>query len=85
YQELVAEDGNKHVRVERGAAMTDNPDGAFTDGQVFAEFIDWRPKHPADDLTTELLNAEFEDETGTVRRLHRDELLMFMNVVAVAG
>ncbi|PRC43922.1 cytochrome P450, partial [Mycobacterium sp. ITM-2017-0098] len=42
-------------------------------------------KHPADDLTTELLNAEFEDETGTVRRLHRDELLMFMNVVAVAG
>ena len=85
YQELVAEDGNKHVRVERGGSMTDNPDGAFTDGQVFAEFIDWRLKHPADDLTTELLHAEFEDETGTVRRLHREELLMFMNVVAVAG
>jgi cytochrome P450 len=65
--------------------MTDNPDGAFTDGEVFADFIDWRRTHPADDLTTELLNAEFEDETGTVRTLHRDELLMFMNVVAVAG
>ncbi|BBY14943.1 cytochrome P450 [Mycolicibacterium litorale] len=85
YQKLVAEDGDKHVRVEHGRSMTDNPEGAITDGEVFAEFIDWRRKHPADDLTTELLNAEFEDETGTVRTLHRDELLMFMNVVAVAG
>lgn len=85
YQALVAEDGDKHVRVERGGAMTDNPDGALTDGQVFAEFIDWRLEHPADDLTTELLNAEFEDETGTIRKLRRDELLMFMSVVAVAG
>jgi cytochrome P450 len=85
YQQLVAEDGDKHVRVEHGRSMTDNPDGAITDGEVFADFIDWRREHPADDLTTELLHAEFEDETGTVRRLHRDELLMFMNVVAVAG
>lgn len=85
YQQLVAEDGDKHVRVKHGQAMTDNPDGAITDGEVFAEFIDWRRKHPGDDLTTELLEAEFEDETGTVRKLHRDELLMFMNVVAVAG
>ena len=57
----------------------------FSDGQVFAEFIDWRVDHPADDLTTELLNAEFTDETGTTRQLRRDELLMFMNLVAVAG
>ena len=56
-----------------------------SDGQVFAEFIDWRVDHPADDLTTELLNAEFTDETGTARKLRRDELLMFMNLVAVAG
>lgn len=85
FQKLVAEDGDRHVRTERGKQMTDNPDGALTDGQVFAEFIDWRAAHPADDLTSELLEAEFEDETGTVRRLRRDELLMFMNVVAVAG
>lgn len=85
YQRLVQADGDKHLRVERGGSMTDNPDGAITDGEVFADFIDWRIKHPADDLTTELLNAEFTDETGTVRKLNRDELLMFMNVVAVAG
>ena len=31
----------------------------------FAAYIDWRAEHPSDDLMTELLNAEFEDETGT--------------------
>ncbi len=85
FQKRVAEDGDRHVRTERGGQMTDNPDGVLTDGQVFADFIDWRADHPGDDLTTELLEAEFEDETGTTRRLRRDELLMFMNVVAVAG
>ncbi|MDO3634159.1 cytochrome P450 [Mycolicibacterium arseniciresistens] len=85
YQRLVQEDGDRHVRVDRGGSMTDNPDGALSDGQVFADFIDWRTDHPSDDLTTELLKAEFEDETGTRRRLHRDELLIFMNLVAVAG
>lgn len=85
YQSRVSRDGDKYVRTERGAQMTDNPDGPITDGQLFAEFVDWRIGHPADDLTTELLNAEFTDETGRTRKLRRDELLMFMNVVAVAG
>jgi cytochrome P450 len=85
YQHLVQEDGDRHVRTERGGQMTDNPEGTLSDGQVFAEFIDWRVEHPADDLTTELLNAEFTDETGTTRKLRRDELLVFMNLVAVAG
>ncbi|WP_408632258.1 cytochrome P450 [Mycolicibacterium hassiacum] len=85
YQRRVQEDGERHVRTARGGQMTDNPDGAISDGEVFADFIDWRINHPADDLTTELLEAEFEDETATVRKLRRDELLVFMNVVAVAG
>lgn len=85
YQRRVQEDGDRYVRTERGGQMTDNPDGTLSDGEVFAEFVDWRIGHPADDLTTELLNAEFEDETGTTRKLRRDELLIFMNLVAVAG
>lgn len=85
YQRRVQQDGERFVRTERGGRMTDNPDGPITDGQVFADFLDWRITHPADDLTTELLTVEFEDETGVTRTLRRDELLMFMNVVAVAG
>ena len=33
--------------------------------RMFADYIDWRAEHPSDDLMTELLNAEFEDETAT--------------------
>ncbi len=54
-------------------------------GEVFAEFIDWRAEHPSDDIMTDLLNAEFEDETGTVRKLRRDELLLYLTVIATAG
>lgn len=85
YQRRVQEDGEKFVRTKRGGRMTDNTDAKLADGEVFADFIDWRTTHPADDLTTELLNAEFQDENGVTRKLHRDELLMFMKVVAVAG
>ena len=52
---------------------------------MFAEYIDWRAEHPSDDLMTELLHAEFEDETGTTRRLTRDEILIYVTVVAGAG
>ena len=36
---------------------------------MFADYIDWRVEHPSDDIMTELLNVEFTDETGTVRKL----------------
>jgi hypothetical protein len=54
-------------------------------GEGFEEYIDWRVKHPSDDLMTELLNVEFEDETGTTRRLTRTEILIFVNILAGAG
>lgn len=84
FQKRVKEDGDRQFPIERGGRLA-NRGGVMTVGPMFAEFIDWRVDNPADDLTTELLEAEFEDETGTLRRLHSDELLMFMNVVAVAG
>jgi cytochrome P450 len=82
FQKLVIDEAD-NIRTERGEKL-DHSEG-MTDGQVFAEFIDWRVANPSDDLTSELLEVEFEDETGTIRRLHRDELLMLMNVVSVAG
>jgi cytochrome P450 len=52
---------------------------------LFADYIAWRAEHPSDDLMTVLLNAEFEDETGTTRTLTRDEVLMYTSVLAGAG
>jgi cytochrome P450 len=54
-------------------------------GNIFAEYIDWRVDHPSDDLMTEMLNAEFEDETGTTRRLTREEILTYVGLLAGAG
>jgi cytochrome P450 len=54
-------------------------------GEIFAEFIDWRVEHPSDDIMTNLLNAEFEDENGVTKKLTRDELLAYVNIVAAAG
>ena len=36
-------------------------------GDMFADYIEWRAEHPSDDLMTQLLNAEFEDEHGETR------------------
>jgi cytochrome P450 len=51
----------------------------------FTEYIEWRTKNPSDDLMTELLMAEFEDETGTIRRLTQDEVLTYVGLLAGAG
>jgi cytochrome P450 len=53
--------------------------------QQFEDFIDYRTKHPSDDLMTDLLNAEFEDVTGTVRKLTRQEVLNYIGLLAGAG
>jgi cytochrome P450 len=52
--------------------------------KLFASYIDWRADHPSDDLMTQLLNAELE-ENGEVRRLTRTEVLMYTGMVAGAG
>ena len=60
-----------------------HPDSDADD--AFASYIDWRAEHPSDDLMTELLQAEFEDEDGVVRRMTREEVLGYVRVVAAAG
>jgi cytochrome P450 len=56
-----------------------------TADSLFGDYIDWRAEHPSDDLMTQLLNLEFEDETGTTRRLRRDEVLIYLELLASAG
>ncbi|GAC1309219.1 MAG: cytochrome P450 [Acidimicrobiales bacterium] len=60
-------------------------DSAGAGAEMFADYIEWRASHPSDDLMTELLNAEFEDETGTRRTLTRGEVLMYVFLLAGAG
>jgi cytochrome P450 len=57
----------------------------YFDGDMFADYVAWRTKNPSDDLITELLSVEFEDQTGATRRLTTEELQIFLAVVAGAG
>jgi len=83
-QVAIREHANAQMRTEAGKPMKAAEEGIDT-GEIFADYIDWRAKHPSDDIVTELLNVEFEDETGTTRKLTRAELLTYVNVVAGAG
>jgi cytochrome P450 len=82
-QEFIRDQTNAQMRTEAGKPM--NHERGLATGEIFAAYIDWRASHPSDDIMTELLNVEFVDETGTTRRLTRDELLIYLNVVAGAG
>jgi cytochrome P450 len=83
-QEALRDFTVSQVRTEAGKPMKAASDG-ITIGDPFGAYIDWRAEHPSDDIMTELLNVEFEDETGTVRRLTRDELLTYIGTVSGAG
>lgn len=71
------------LRVEEGQQMS--VEQASYAGEGFEEYVDWRAKNPSDDLMTELLNVEFTDYHGVKRKLTRDEILIFVNVLAGAG
>jgi cytochrome P450 len=66
------------------AGVVNYAPGVFDSG-IFNDYLDWRLKHPADDLMTHLLSIEFEDETGTTRKLTREEVLGYVGLVAAAG
>ncbi len=83
-QEMIRDHANAQLRTEAGKPMKQSEDG-FVTGEIFEAYIDWRADHPSDDIMTELLNAEFVDETGATRTLTRQELLTYLNVVAGAG
>jgi cytochrome P450 len=73
------------LRLEEGEMPDVHERLASDQSSAFADYIDWRSEHPSDDLMTELLRAEFDDETGTRRRLTRDEVLGYVNLIAAAG
>ena len=79
--------------IDKGMQLKDEGDASGDDPNamlislygMFAEYVDWRADNPSDDLMTELLQVEFDDETGSRRRLSRDEILTYIMLLAGAG
>ncbi|MGI5219932.1 cytochrome P450 [Nocardia sp. CA-290969] len=83
-QEAIRDFANEQMRTEEGKPMK-AAEAGIVGGELFERYVDWRTEHPSDDIISELLNVEFEDETGTLRHLTRDEILTYINVVSGAG
>ncbi|MFB9324098.1 cytochrome P450 [Cryptosporangium minutisporangium] len=84
-QQTIRDKADHNLRTERGKPMQVPEDRSIGNPELFADYIDWRRDHPADDLMTELIRAEFEDVHGVRRTLTRDEILTYVNVLAGAG
>jgi len=83
-QEAIRDHLDEGLRLNDGEvpAMADT---AELQAQLFGDYIDWRAGHPSDDLMTQLMNAEFEDENGKTRTLTREEVINFVGLLAGAG
>jgi cytochrome P450 len=83
-QEEARNRANASLRTDPGKPMEVTADN-IGQSDFFSDYIDWRATHPSDDLMSELLFVEFEDENGTRRNLTRDEVLMYVSVISGAG
>jgi cytochrome P450 len=91
----IPEEGQQQIRDLNDKSITvGSPDAGAADISptifqdaiaMFAEYIEWRAAHPSDDLMTELLNAEVEEQDGTRRQLDRTEVLAYTAMIAGAG
>jgi cytochrome P450 len=83
-QQQIRDLNDKSITVAEGS--TDVSPKVFENAiAMFAEYIEWRSTHPSDDLMTELLNAEVEEQDGTRRKLERTEVLAYTAMIAGAG
>ena len=84
-QKAIRDQLDEGLRLDEGV-MPEVSDAYGADANsAFAEYVDWRAEHPSGDLMTELLHATFEDVTGTVRTLTREEVLNYIGLLAGAG
>jgi cytochrome P450 len=84
-QEAIRDRLDEGLRLKEGTMPTPEDSYGALASEQFEAFVDFRIKHPSDDLMTDLLNAEFEDVTGTVRKLTRQEVLNYISLLAGAG
>jgi cytochrome P450 len=72
-------------RTDDEETVADIDDFIEHSSRVFSDYIDWRAENPSDDIMSQLLSAEIQDEKGVTRRLGRDEILTYVSLINGAG
>lgn len=83
-QDALRRDVDDGLRIEETGLRERAPRSFEVSNQLLAEYIEWRADHPSDDLMTQLLHAEIEED-GRRRRLTRPEVLGYTLMIAAAG
>ena len=53
--------------------------------KLFGDYVDFKERHPTDDLMTDLMTREFEDSDGVRRKIPRDKLTVLLLLIASGG
>jgi cytochrome P450 len=80
----IRDNTDQRLTLEEAELRKFDADSFHHTNDLISEYIDWRADHPADDLMTDLLHAEVE-ENGERRRLTRTEVLTYTSTIAGAG
>jgi cytochrome P450 len=83
-QESIRDRGGRQLTLKEGTFRPATKEFFEQSYQMFSDYIDWRVDHPSDDLMTQLLNAEVEED-GATRPLTRIEVLQYTSMIAGAG
>jgi cytochrome P450 len=83
-QESIRDRGGRQLTLKEGTFRPATKEFFEQSYQMFSDYIDWRVDHPSDDLMTQLLNAEVEED-GATRSLTRIEVLQYTSMIAGAG
>jgi cytochrome P450 len=84
-QQVLLEIFQKNLHEGSSNHEQDLMQGILDSAAWFNEYLDWREKNPSDDVMTQLMHFEFEDETGGKRTLRRDEIVTYLTLITTAG
>ena len=84
-QEAVRDDIDAGLRLDGEGPSGKTYEHALSDRGRFLDYIEFRRRHPSDDLMTDLINIRFVDETGVQRNLDEEEIANYSALLAAAG
>jgi cytochrome P450 len=82
-QEAVRDRIDAELRIDKDRPF--HATDVLSDPAQFVDYINFRRRHPSDDLMTDLINVTFVDDQGVERHLEEEEIVNYSTLLAAAG